>query len=320
MIVYLVQEIHPAGIKILQEEGLEVKIGSSLYEDDILEGTKDSHAIIIRSQGYLSENIIKNCPFLKCIGRYGVGVDNVDLETANNFKIPIVYAPKVNSRSVAEHAIMLMLASSRKLLVLHKMIGEDKWTESRELEFHSLFGKVLGIVGAGGAIGVEVTKLANAFGMKVLGYDPYVSSEQVNDRNIRFVEKEILLKESDIISLHLPLNESTKHFIGRKEFELMKPKAILVNTSRGGIVEEKVLLEVLKEGRIFAAGLDVFEEEPLRKDSSLLQLENVVLTPHSAGLTKDVLEKLSIMVCEGVVSVLKGGLPNNIYNKDIFKL
>ncbi|PKP61760.1 3-phosphoglycerate dehydrogenase [Candidatus Atribacteria bacterium HGW-Atribacteria-1] len=314
---YLVQKIHPAGIKILQEANLEVKIGNSLYEDDILEGAKDSQAIIIRSQGYLTRRIIEGCPFLKCIGRYGVGVDNIDVETANHLMIPIVYAPKVNSKAVAEHTIMLMLAISRKLPLLNRLMREGKWTELRELEFHSLSEKVLGIVGIG-TIGSEVAKLAHAFGMKVLGFDSYLSYEQLKGRDVSPVDKESLLSESDIISLHLPLNASTKHFIGRKEFGLMKPGVILINTSRGAIVNEKTLVEALREGRILAAGLDVFEEEPLRKDSPLLQLENVVVTPHSAGLTEDVLQKLAIMVCKGVVRVLRGELPENIFNKDIF--
>jgi len=317
MKVYLVQNIHAAGIEILKKANLEVQIGGSLLEDDMLEGAKNADAIIIRSQGYLTRGIIEGCPSLKCIGRYGVGVDNIDIEAANCLKIPIVYAPGVNSKAVAEHAIMLMLATSRKLPLLNRLMREGKWTELRELEFHSLFEKVLGIVGVG-TIGSEVARLAHAFGMKILGFDPYISYKLLEEKGISPADKESLLRESDIISLHLPLNAETRHFIGKREFGLMKPGVVLINTSRGAIVDEEALVEALKGNIVSAAGLDVFEEEPLKKDSPLMQFENVVVTPHSAGLTVDALHKVATMVCEGVVRVLRGELPDNVFNKDIF--
>ncbi len=317
MMAYLVQNIHPSGVKILQEANLKVRIGASLLEDDILEGAKGGEAIVIRSQGRLTRRIIEGCPSLRCIGRYGVGVDNIDIETANRLRIPIVYAPGVNSGAVAEHAIMLMLAISRKLPLLNRLMREGKWIELRGLQFDCLSEQVLGIVGVG-TIGAEVARRARAFGMKTLGFDPCLSHEQLKEKEIIPADKEFLLRESDIVSLHLPLNADTTHFIGRREFGLMKAGVVLINTSRGAIVDEQALREALREGRVSAAGLDVFEEEPLRKDSPLLELENVVVTPHTAGLTRDTVRKLATIVCEGVVRVLRGELPENVFNKGMW--
>jgi D-3-phosphoglycerate dehydrogenase len=315
--IYLVDNIHPEGIDILKKAHFEVNIGDSLFEEEIVKGARNAEAIIIRSQGKLTEKIISGCQRLKCIGRYGVGVDNIDIEIANRLKIPIVYAPGVNSKAVAEHVLMFALAISRKMVLLNRRIREGRWKELRDLEFYDLSGRTLGILGVG-SVGSELNKIAGFFSMKVIGYDPYLSQSDLSQKGVKPVDWVTLFRESDILSAHVPLNSETKKLIGEKELHLMKRGGILINTSRGGIVDEEALARVLQEGHLSGVGLDVFEEEPLKKDHPLLQFENVFVTPHSAGLTSGVLKELAIRVCKGVVMVLQGKRPENVFNPNVF--
>ena len=311
--IYLVQNIHPEGVRLLEEKGLTIKVGDTLSEKEILAGAKNAEAIIIRSQGKLTTNIIENIPTLKCIGRYGTGVDNVDVEAANRLRIPIVYAPGINAIAVAEHVLMLILALNRKLAHLDAGIRQGKWEELRSMEFHSLSKKVVGIIGVG-AIGIQVAKLASAFGTRILGFDPNVEEMKMRNSGITPTNFEELLAESDIVTVHIPLNAKTRNLLGEKEIGLMKKGTILINTARGGIVDESALARALKENRLSGAGLDVFKEEPVGMENDLLKINNTLVTPHSAGLTSEVLRELSVTVCEDVLRVLEGKKAHNIFN------
>lgn len=315
MKVLLVEEIHQEGIRIL-EEAAEVVMPSGFSQEDLIAAGKDVEAIIIRYNGRITEKVMKACPKLKCVARHGVGVDNVDVQAATRLKIPVIYTPGANHDAVAEHALLLMLALSRRLVVLDQGMRRGRWHDLRKVNLADLKGKTLGLIGMG-RIGSRVTELAKAFGMEVLGYDAYLQPEEIERRGAKAVGLDELLRQSDIVSLHVPLSSETRHLIGRRELQLMKEGAILINTARGGLVDEKALYEALKHGRLAGAGLDVFDPEPPPPDNPLFQLDNVILSPHMAGVTHGAMRNMAIIVATEVVKVLKGERPTCIFNPEV---
>jgi glyoxylate reductase/D-3-phosphoglycerate dehydrogenase len=217
------------------------------------------------------------------------GYDNVDLEAARRAKVPVANNGGANAVSVAEHALMLMLTVSRRVIAQHANVSAGRWRGNGPApRMYEMFGKTLGIVGLG-TIGKKVARIAKAFGMRVQYFDIARLSEDAEDTlgSVRFRLLNELLRTSDIVSLHVPLNDSTRHMIGAGELALMKPEAILINTSRGPVVDEPALYRALNGNKLFGAGLDVFDQEPPPADNPLLKLDNVVLTAHFAGPTWD---------------------------------
>lgn len=305
--------------KIL-EEIAEVKVGKpgvKYTEDMLLEEMKDVDAVIITSQQKITRRIIYNCPKLKVIVKYGSkpGIDNVDYDAANERGIVVCYTPGANSDSVAEHTIALMLGILKKLCYTSQKLRQGYWRE-KGLLGHELKGKTVGIIGVG-TIGKLVAKKLQGFEAKLLGYDPYVSEEDVKDLNIELTNLEDLLRRSDIVTLHAILTDETYYMIGEKELKMMKPTAILVNTARGALINEKVLIKALQEGWMAGAALDVFEVEPPTKDNPLLKLENVLATPHFASCTCEAWAREAFMAAEEVVRVLEGYKPRFIANPEV---
>jgi phosphoglycerate dehydrogenase-like enzyme len=236
----------------------------------------------------MKDPFYRAAPRLKLVQLLSAGYDDVDLEAARRAKVPVSNNGGANAISVAEHALMLMLAVSRRVIWQHGNVSGGRWRGNGPApRMYELFDKTLGIVGLG-TIGKKVARLAKAFGMRVQYYDIVRLSEDAEDAlGVRFRLLRELLKSSDVVSLHVPLNDSTRGMIGAGELALLKPAAILVNTCRGPVVDEAALYRALSGGKLFGAGLDVFDQEPPPADNPLLKLDNVLLTAHFAGPTWD---------------------------------
>ncbi|MCA6214449.1 MAG: D-3-phosphoglycerate dehydrogenase / 2-oxoglutarate reductase [Thermococcaceae archaeon] len=304
MKVLVASPLHEKAFEILKNAGLEVIYEEYPDQDKLKELVKDVSAIIVRSKPKVTKEIIDAAPNLKVIARAGVGLDNVDVEYAKSKGIEVVNAPAASSRSVAELAIALMFAVARKVAFADRKMREGVWAKKQCMGFE-LEGKTLGVIGFG-RIGYTVAKIASAIGMKILLYDTAKEEERAKEVGGKFVELEELLRNSDIVTIHVPLLESTYHLINEERLKLMKPTAILINTARGAVVDTNALVKALQEGWIAGAGLDVFEEEPLPENHPLTKLDNVVLTPHIGASTVEAQERAGIEVAEKVVKILKG--------------
>ncbi|RLF81021.1 3-phosphoglycerate dehydrogenase [Thermococci archaeon] len=304
MKVLVAAPLHEKAIEVLKNAGLEV-VYEEYPDQDRLKGlVKDVSGIIVRSKPKVTKEIIDAAPSLKVIARAGVGLDNVDVEYAKSKGIEVVNAPTASSRSVAELAVALMFNIARKVAFADRKIREGAWPKKQCMGFE-LEGKTLGVIGFG-RIGYNVAKIAKTIGMDIILYDVYKNEERARELGAEFVELEELLKNSDVITIHVPLLESTYHLIDEEKLKLMKPTAVLINTSRGPIVDNNALVKALQEGWIAGAALDVFEEEPLPKDHPLTKFDNVVLTPHIGASTVEAQERAGIEVAEKVIKVLVG--------------
>jgi glyoxylate reductase/D-3-phosphoglycerate dehydrogenase len=244
-----------------------------------------AHYFVGFVQQYVTENLYKDAPHLKLVQMLSAGYDKADLEAARKSRIPLCANGGANSTAVSEHAVLLMLAVSRRLITQHVNVSGGRWHGNSPPQVHEVRDRTLGIIGMG-TIGKKVARLALAFGMKVHYYDiARLKEEQEDALNVRFRLLPEILRTSDIVSLHVPLNDSTHHMIGAQELALMKKSAVIVNTARGPVIDEKALTQALSKGELFGAGLDVFDEEPTPPDNPLLKLDNVILTAHLAGPT-----------------------------------
>ncbi len=256
-------------------------------------------------------------PSLKFIQRWGAGVDTVDLEAAGKRGIPVANIAGGNAPAVAEQTVNLMLATLRNTAFIDKNVREGHWIKSSiEARSYMLHGKTVGLLGAGN-IGRRVAAIVQAFGASVQYYDAFrIDEEKEKELNLRYVSLEELLKTSDIISIHVPRTEKTYHMIGKQQMELMKPTAVIVNTARGGIIDEEALYNHLKDGKLLAAGVDCFENEPVSEDSPLLSLDNVTLSCHVGGNTTDIGLVMADLVKENMEMFDVGKLnPEAIVNK-----
>jgi len=258
--------------------------------------------INIRAHARFTEAVFAACRNLEMVSIWGTGTDNVDLDAAGRHGVTVTNTPGVNARAVAEHALALMLAAARRIPRIDREMRQGRWP--REM-LTQLLGKTLGVFGIG-TIGSRVVELGRAVGMTVLAWSLRGEPDRAAALGARPASKEEILREADVISLHLRLVPETRGFIGRKEFALMKRTALLVNTARGALVERGALLEALQEGRIAGAGLDVFHDEPLKPDDPVLRLDNVVLSPHNAGQTPEVIRDGLLRAVENVENFLNG--------------
>ena len=250
-------------------------------DSDTIERLKDADAVInIRSSVRFNRKVLAGCPQLKILSIWGTGVDHVDLPAAEELGITVSNTPAYGAPYVSEHALALALAVSRQIVVSDREIRQGGWTRGF---IDELYNKTLGVVGTG-AIGQRMIQLGKGIGMKVIAWTLHPTPERAAEYGVEFMELDELLQRADVVSLHVSLSELTEKLIGRKELELMKPTAILVNTARGGVVDEAALVDALREGKIAGAGLDVFQVEPLGADHPLTKLDNVVLSPHAGGM------------------------------------
>ena len=261
-----------------------------------------SVAVNIRAHAHFTDAVFAACPTLKMVSVWGTGVDNFDLESAGRRGITICNTPGVNAFAVAEHTIALMLAVARRIPRIDREMREGKWPREQLVQ---CLGKTLGVVGTG-KIGARVIEIGRALGMTALAYSARGESSRVASLGARAVSKEELLRESDFVCLCLRLAPETRGFLGRRDFMLMKKGAILINTGRGALVEREALLEALTSGRLSGAGLDVFHEEPTKGDDPLLSMPQVVLSPHHAGQTPEVVRDGLLAAVKNVENYLAG--------------
>jgi D-3-phosphoglycerate dehydrogenase / 2-oxoglutarate reductase len=259
-------------------------------------------AINIRAHARFTEAVFAACPSLKMVSVWGTGTDNLDLNAAGMRGVTICNTPGVNAFAVAEHALTLMLAMGRKITTLDAEMRKNKWP--REL-LTQMLGKTLGVFGMG-TIGARVAALGKAIGMDVLGWSATGDPARIRKAGATPASKDDILSRADVVSLHVRLSPETRGFLGRKELAQMKPTAILVNTGRGALVDREALLAALTERKILGAGLDVFHQEPLAENDPLLALPNVILSPHNAGQTPEVIRDGLLRAVENVEHFLKG--------------
>jgi len=313
MKVLIVQPIHNAGIDLLKSAGFEVLYASSPDPEIVAREIKGIDGVIVRTAPFTGE-IIEQADSLKVISRHGVGVDNIDIESASRKGIFVLNTPGVNDVSVAEHTIAIMLALSKRIKDIDNAVRTGNFSIREEYSIIDIDGKVLGIIGFGRIGSLVAKKCRNAFNMKILVYDPYVDRERVKEVDGELVDLETLLRESDFICIHTPLNNETKGLIGERELRMMKPSSFIINMARGPVWDEKAVARAITEGWIMGAGTDVFVEEPPRIDNPLLGPNNTVLSPHMAALTKECVIRMAVESAQGVIDVLTGKKPKSIVN------
>lgn len=285
-------------------------LGVPLKGDEIIERLQGCDAYIA-GLDYITDDVIKKMPTgLKVISRYGTGVDRVDMPACKEMGIAVTNTPGANATAVCELAFSLMLCAARNLPMLHQAVEKGEWPRSEGIE---LAGKTLGIVGLG-AIGKKLAVRAKAFEMDVVAYDPYFDNAFAAEHSIKRMGLTELLQYSDIISLHVPLSEQTKHMISSERIASMKTGAILINTARGGLIDETAAAEAIKSGQLSGIGLDAFKQEPLA-DSPLKYLPNVILTPHIGAQTKEAVSNMGVMAVQNAIAVVKGLTCRHILNK-----
>jgi D-3-phosphoglycerate dehydrogenase len=289
-----------AGLKPLAEDLIFNTLGRPLKEDELIRMLEGCQGCIA-GLDYFTSRVIENARDLKVISRYGTGVDRIDLASAMTRNIVVCNTPGANAQAVADLTIALLLCTARKISILDRKTREGQWPRSSGIE---LYGKTMGILGLG-AVGKAVAQRAAGFSMKIIAYDPYINTEYTRAHGILAAGFEEVLTEADFLCLHLPLTGETRHIISGKAMRTMKPGAVIVNTARGGLIDENAACELLKNGRLGGLGLDVYEDEP-PGDSPLFALENVVVTPHIGAHTAEAAAVMAAMAVQNLVDVLRG--------------
>jgi D-3-phosphoglycerate dehydrogenase len=309
-VVLIAEELSPATVEALGPD-FEVRHCNGADRAELLPALADADAVLVRSATKMDAEALASARRLTVVARAGVGLDNVDVRAATQSGVMVVNAPTSNIVSAAELAVALMLAAARHVAPASASLKAGEWKRSRYTGIE-LYEKTVGIVGLG-RIGVLVAQRLSAFGMKVVAYDPYVQAGRAAQMGVRLVGLDELLEQSDFMSVHLPKTPETVGLIGEDELARVKPSLVLVNAARGGIVDEHALYLALKEGRVAAAGLDVFASEPCT-DSPLFEFENVVATPHLGASTDEAQEKAGISVARSVRLALSGELVPDAVN------
>ena len=283
--------------------------GKPLAEEDLAVLLKDCDGYIA-GLDQISEQVLKVCPKLKAISRYGAGYDRVDIKVAKELGIKVTNTPSANAQAVAELTFAMMMSLARNITYLHRETISGNWIRSTGTE---MYGKTLGIIGLG-AIGKRVAACAKGFQMNVLAYDPYINEEYCKEHKITSTDFDTVIKNADFISLHLPLLDSTYHLISQEVIASMKPTALIVNASRGGIIDEDAAYDALLAGNLGGLGLDAFEQEP-PKASPLFSLPNVIATPHAGAHTNEAIIAMGDMAVDNLICLLQGDDCNYIVNK-----
>lgn len=301
-VVLIAEELSPATLAELGD-GFEVRNCNGADRAELLSAIKDANAIMVRSATKVDAEAIAAAPHLKVIARAGVGLDNVDIPAATEAGVLVVNAPTSNIVSAAELAVALLMASARNVVPANLALKEGKWARSK-FGGIELQDKTVGIIGMG-KIGLLVAKRLAGFDMKFVAYDPYVKTAPAGGPEIKMVELDELLRESDFITLHLPKTAETVGLIGKEALAKVKPTVHIINAARGGVLDETALFEAIESGRVAGAGLDVFATEPCT-DSPLFALDQVVATPHLGASTEEAQEKAGVAVAKSVVAFFSG--------------
>ena len=314
--------IHQNGWKNLKQQNYEIFEITDFSKDNLIQELQDVDAVALRT-AELSEDVLTSCPKIKIISRHGVGYDNVNLDFLNKHKIALAVTGTSNAISVAEHVMTMFLYLSKKINLSDNLVRTNQFTNKNSIgNFFEIYQKNILILGFG-RIGRALAKRCIGFDANILVYDPFVSEEIIEKYNYKKVDFDFGIKKADYITIHMPLSEQTKNLISKREFEKMKDNAIIVNTARGGIINENDLYWALKNKKIFAAGTDVFEIEPPNPKNSLFTLDNIILSPHNAALTLECRKRMAIETFENIKFYLENNSKlnqKNIINKKVLNL
>lgn len=296
---------------------IHLEVCEKIMEDYLAEVISDFDALLV-VYARVTHKVIEKAANLKVIARYGIGTDNIDIKAATEHNIVVTYVPEYHLPTVAEHALVLMLSLARKIPQADRDVRAGNW-EYRKFCGVDIEGKILGIVGLG-RTGLTLAQKAQGLGLRVVGYDPYVNKKDVlKERQIGFVSFEELLRQSDFVSVHIPLSEETRNLFDTAQFGMMKCSAFFINTSRGAIVNETALYEALKNRQIMGAAVDVMSTEPPGSSNKLYELDNIIFTPHTAWFTKEAMLRLEMTAAQSVVDVLNGKKPKYVRNPEVYE-
>lgn len=303
--------------KVFGQMDTELVEGQCRDEEETLAVSRDADAIL-NTYAPMTEKVIEALEKCRVIVRFGIGVDNVAVDAATRKGVMVANTTDYCIDEVADQAMAFLLACARGLFPSAKVAREAVWDFQRVPRLTRIRGQTLGLLGVG-RIGSAVAARAKGFGLRIIGHDPYLSDEAVRQIGVQLVDLDTLLKESDFVSIHLPLNSGTAGMVGAEVFRKMKPTAFLINVARGKIVDQAALCQALQQGRVAGAALDVLETEPPRPDDPILQLSNVILTPHSAWYSEQSREEMRRRAVGQVVSVLKGEMPYSLVNREVLE-
>ena len=310
--VVITEPINETGVKLLQSEGVTVvQLPPGSTEADLKEMIHEVDGLITRGGIKISRDMMEASSRLKVVGVHGIGCDHVDLHAAKDLGKVVCNTPDALTVTVAEMALALILATIRRVVSADKALRAGEWNRKySDLIGVELAGKTVGIIGLG-RIGTATAKRLKGFDVDLVYWSRSRKPELEKELGIKWLQLDELLSTSDLISLHIPANDETFHLIGEREFELMKQGVRIVNTARGRVIDETIMIRELESGKIAAAGLDVYEKEPLVPSSKLCQMDNVILTPHLGASNLEGMQRMATQVAEGVLTVLRGGSPEN---------
>ncbi len=297
---------------VLSRIGAQLILAQIREEEDLVRVCHEADGLI-NQYALLTRRVLEQLPKCKVVARYGVGVDSIDLQAATELGIIVANVPDYCIEEVASHTVALILTLMRKTAFFDRRVKSNQWDFRQGMPIARMRGKTLGLIGSG-KIGLQTARMISPFGVGVIAYDPFLKEAP---EGVQLKEFDTVLRSSDILSIHCPLNESTRHLIGEREFKMMEKRPLLINTSRGPIVNEKALIRALQEGLISGAGLDVLEKEPPDPDNPLLKMENVVLSPHVGFYSDDSIRELKRRTAENVSSVLQGEWPRSVVNPEV---
>lgn len=303
--------------EVLNKIGVTLTKAQCRTEDEVIEVARDADAII-NQYAPITNRVIENLEKCKVIARYGVGVNTIDVSSATEKGIIVSNVTDYCIDEVSDHAFALLMSAARKVVQLNAGVKSGVWNFNVGVPIFRLRDRVLGLVGFGQIPQTLATK-AQAFGLKVIAYDPFVSSEVADNLNVSLVNLDELCREADFVSVHAPLNEQTQGLINVQQFEAMKKEAFIINTARGPVIHEQALIDALQVGKIAGAALDVVEDEPIGQDNPLLQMDNVILNPHVAWYSEEAQEELKRKTAQNVVDVLNGYFPKYFVNHSLKK-
>lgn len=321
--VYVTRELPERGLKIIRER-FEAEVWREYApppKEVIIEKAKNVDALASLLSDKIDAEVFNAAPKLKIVAQLAVGFDNIDVQEATKRGIYVTNTPEVLTDTTADFAWALLMAVARRVVEADRYVRSGQWKVGWHpdmLQGRDVYGATIGVVGAG-RIGYAVAKRATGFDMKILFYD-VIPRPEMEKLGAKRVELDTLLKESDFVSIHVPLMKETYHLVNADKLKLMKKTAYLINNSRGSVVDEKALYQALKEGRIAGAGLDVFEQEPTPVENPLLKLDNVVVAPHISSASYKTRSKMAEMVAENLVAFFEGRKPPNLVNPDVMKV
>ncbi len=316
--ILIVQPIHESGVRVFDER-FDVRVASDPSAATVIKEMKGVEGVVVRMAPFTRE-IIEAADSLKVIGRHGVGVDTIDVKAATERGIVVTNTPEANALSVAEHTITVIGALAKRVVAYDRAIRTGGWEIRNSYKAVDLDGRTLGLVGIGRIGTLVARKAVAAYNMKVIAFDPYVAPEKAREMGITLVPaSEDVFRQADVVSMHTPLTPETRRFVNATRLGLMKPTAFLINFSRGEVVDEKALYTALKTGVIAGAAIDVYDPEPPLNDNPLYELENIILSPHSAALTQECVIRMAVGAAEGVVDFLTGKRPRFVVNPEALK-